>query len=131
MSDDVQALLARAREELRAVQTLVDAGFQEQADSRAYHAAFYAAEAGLLALGESRSRHSGVIAAFGRIVVKDRGFDQGQARALRTLFDLRNSADYDWLNSPRSDDEDSLALARAFVDAVASWIAQRSAPSDA
>jgi uncharacterized protein (UPF0332 family) len=129
--DDVRALLARASEELGAVQTLLDAGFHEQADSRAYYAAFYAAEAALLALGETRSKHSAVISAFGRIAVKDGGFDPDVARALRTLFDLRNSADYDWLDSSRSDDEDPLSLARPFVDAVAAWIAQRPGPAGA
>lgn len=125
MNDDVQALMARAQKELEAIRLLHDAGFHEQANSRAYYAAFYAAEAALLTLGESRVKHSGVISAFGRMVIKDGGFDPDTGSALRRLFDRRALADYTWLDTPPPDD-DPLAIARPFVDAVAAWIAQRS-----
>ncbi len=73
---------------------LVDRGFHAQAVSRAYYAAFYAAAEALLALGETRSKHSGVIAAFTRLVVKEGGIDEEIGRALRSLFNQRNVADY-------------------------------------
>jgi uncharacterized protein (UPF0332 family) len=53
-----QARLRRAHEELRAARVLRDAKLPAQAVSRAYFAAFYAAEAALLRLGETRSKHS-------------------------------------------------------------------------
>lgn len=53
--------LARSREEISAAKLLAGGGFAVQSVSRAYFAAFYAAEAALLSLGESRSRHSGVM----------------------------------------------------------------------
>ena len=65
MSDRVAALLHRSRTELDAARVLLSAGFGDQAISRAYYGAFYAAEAALLSLGETRSKHSGVLAAFG------------------------------------------------------------------
>jgi len=129
MTDPVGALLARAGTEIEAARVLQDAGFHQQADSRAYYAAFYAAEAALLALGESRSKHSGVISAFGRMVVKDGGFDAALGVSLRVLFDLRNAADYDWLERSRSSDEDSVEIAQPFVEAVAEWIAARGTQS--
>ena len=124
MSTRIDALLTRARTELDVARTLIDAGFQEQATSRAYYAAFYAAEAALLALGETRSKHSGVLAAFGRLVVRDGGFDAELGRSLRRLFDLRNSADYTWLDSPASA-EDPVAIAEPFVEGVTRWVADR------
>ena len=54
MSERSATLLARAHTELEAARVLVGAGFLDQATSRAYYAAFFAAEAALLTLGESR-----------------------------------------------------------------------------
>ena len=63
MTDEGVAGLERSRHELAAARLLADNGFPAQAISRAYYAAFYAAEAALLGIGEVRSKHAGVIAA--------------------------------------------------------------------
>ena len=126
MSARTTALIARAHTELDAARTLAGAGFADQATSRAYYAAFYAAEAALLVLGETRSKHSGVIAAFGRLVVKEHGFDPRAGGELRRLFELRNAADYSWLDEPDTTDEDPIAIADRFVAAVERWLADRS-----
>lgn len=57
--DRGEALIAHSDTELLAAHTLKEASFSAQATSRAYYAAFYAAEAALLSLGETRSKHSG------------------------------------------------------------------------
>jgi len=120
------ALLARARTALEAARTLSSAGFRDQATSRAYYAAFYASEAALLTVGETRSKHSGVVAAFGRVVVKQGGFDATLGAELRRLFELRNAADYSWLDAPEPGDDDAtLADAERFVDGVENWIRER------
>jgi uncharacterized protein (UPF0332 family) len=87
--------LERGRQELAAAQLLVDHGFAAQAVSRAYFAAFYAAEEALLAVGEVRSKHAGVVAAVGRELVRDRGLDPAAGRLLRSLFARRSRADYE------------------------------------
>lgn len=66
-----------------------------------------------------------MIAAFGRRVVKEGGFDPTTAAALRQLFELRNAADYSWLDTPAVDEVDVPGLARAFVDSVAAWLSDR------
>ena len=120
------ALLARARTELEAARTLSSAGFGDQATSRAYYAAFYAAEAALLAVGETRSKHSGVVAAFGRVVVKEGGFDAALGAELRRLFELRNAADYSWLDEPQpGGNDDPVSDAKRLVDGIEHWIAER------
>jgi uncharacterized protein (UPF0332 family) len=124
VSDRVDALVERARQEIDVATTLQRAGYLEQAASRAYYAAFYAAGAALLVLGETRSKHSGVISAFGRLAVKDGGFDPRLAAHLRVLYELRNSADYDWLDRPTGSADDPVSLAIPFVDAVAAWISE-------
>jgi len=56
--DGPRGLLEKGRRDLEAARILHRAGFSAQAISRAYYAAFYAAEAALLARGETRSKHA-------------------------------------------------------------------------
>ena len=93
--------------------------------SRAYFAAFRAAEACLLALGETRSKHAGVIAAFIQQLVKAGGFDPESARGLRSLFDQRNAADY---AAPSVSEEvvgSAIATAERFVAEAERWLRER------
>ena len=118
-------LLARAHNELDAASLLATGGFGAQAISRAYFAAFYAAEAALLSVGETRSKHAGVIAAFGQVVVRPTSFAADDGRLLRSLFERRNEADY--AHAPVPAEEVTLAIgdARRFVAAVEAWMADR------
>ncbi len=119
----VQERLTRTSSDLDASRLLLKGGFLDQAASRAYYAAFYAAEAALLRLGETRSSHAGLIAAFGALVVKSGGFDPSIAALLRELFDLRNDADYELLGSIKQDDAlRAIASAEWFVVAVEDWL---------
>jgi uncharacterized protein len=119
MSDEQ---LARSRQELGAARLLAEAGFGAQAISRAYFAAFFAAEAALLLLGETRSKHSGVISAFGRRVVREGGLEESTGRLLRSLFERRNEADYGSPSVTVGEAEGAVRDAEQFVDAVASWM---------
>jgi uncharacterized protein (UPF0332 family) len=125
VSERIAALLARSGTELEAARVLASSGFADQAISRAYYGAFYAAEAALHALDETRSKHSGVVAAFGRLVVREGGFDAKLGGELRRLFELRNAADYSWLDAPSSDADDPIGAAERFVEGVERWIADR------
>ena len=122
MTHAIPALLARARTELDAAGVLMREGFENQSTSRAYYAAFFAAEAALLSLGESRSKHSGVIAAFGRLVVKEGGLDRAIGGSLRRLFELRNAADYASLDDSDAGSAEAIAIAEQFVQSVVAWI---------
>ncbi len=118
--------LTRSRREIEAAQLLAEGGFGAQAVSRAYYAAFYAAEHALAALGESRSKHSGVIAAFGRLVVREGGLGEEIGRILRSLFEQRSDADYGEAVASRQDAELAIRDAQRFVDAVGSWLSEAS-----
>ena len=122
MTDEQPSALARSRQELEAARVLVREGFGEQSISRAYFAAFFAAEAALLVLGETRSKHSGVISAFGKRVVRDGGLDESVGRLLRSLFERRNQADYGSASLTLEEAEVALRDAEQYVDAVAAWI---------
>ena len=93
---------------------------------RAYHAALYAAEMALASLSESRSKHSGVIAAFGRLVVREGGIGEEKGRTLRSLFEQRNNADYGEAVASDRDAELATRDAQRFVDAVESWLRAQS-----
>ena len=114
--------LARSRREIEAARLLAEGDFAAQAVSRAYYAAFYAAELALGSLEESRSKHSGVIAAFGKLVVREGGLDEPIGRILRSLFEQRNAVDYGEADPSREDAELSIRDAQRFVDAVESWL---------
>jgi hypothetical protein len=116
--------LARSRREIEAARLLAEGDFAAQAISRAYYAAFYAAEGALGSLSESRSKHSGVVAAFGKLVVREGGLEEKIGRILRSLFEQRNNADYGEAEVSRQDAEMAIADAEHFVDAVESWFAR-------
>src|SRR5205807_6367552 len=117
--------LTRSRREIEAARLLAEEDFGAQAVSRAYYGAFYAAEQALGSLGESRSKHSGVIAAFGRFVVREGGLKQETGRILRSLFEQRNDVDYGEAVASPEDAERAIRDAKRFVDAVESWLSER------
>ncbi|MPZ61986.1 MAG: HEPN domain-containing protein [Propionibacteriales bacterium] len=118
------AELEHARQEIAAVRALLDLGFNAQAVSRAYYAAFYAAEAALQALGQSRSRHAGVVAAFGQYLVLEGRLDRDHGRALNTLLERRNRADYTHEAVGVEEARAAVADAEDVVDAVADWLSK-------
>jgi uncharacterized protein len=116
--------LSRSRREIEAARLLAERDFGAQAISRAYYAAFYAAEQALHSLGETRSKHAGVIAAFGKLVIREGGFDEGSGRVLRSLFEQRNEVDYGEAVASPEDAERAIDDAERFVDAVESWLSR-------
>jgi uncharacterized protein (UPF0332 family) len=128
VSDAVKRELERARREIAAARALIDTGFPEKAVSSAYYAVFHAAVASLLELGETRSKHSGVLSAFGRLVIKDGGFDRELGGLRRRLFDRRNDVEYG-LEQPSAEEAGAdTDEAERFVIEVERWIEERSAP---
>jgi uncharacterized protein (UPF0332 family) len=118
--------IPRRQNDLKAARYLLSAGFTVQAVSRAYQAGFVAAEAALQELGETRSKHSGVISAFTRIVVREGGLGQEMDAVLRSLFSASNEADYQERDVPTKEAETVVGDAERFVDAVEEWLAARS-----
>lgn len=123
--NEVDSLLERARRELTITQSLIDQGFDNVAISRAYYAAFYAATAALLELGYARSKHSGVISAFGQLLVRGEGLGSAAGRDLRRLFEERSAADYGAERASATMAEESLRRATAVVEEVDRWFTSR------
>lgn len=116
---DVRLYMNRARLDLQAVEVNLQNGFYAVAVSRAYYAMFYAVTALLKSNGIDRSKHSGVIAAFGQYFVKTGLIEIEFAKILTHAFNSRNDTDYDLIWMPdvklaRTEMED----AQRFVERV-------------
>jgi uncharacterized protein (UPF0332 family) len=123
VSGPIEEGIVRAHQELAAAGLLADNGFGAQAVSRAYYAAFYAAEAALLHIGQTRAKHSGVVSAVGRLLVRERGLDERAGRQLRSLFERRSQADYGLAEVPDEEARRAVDDAEAVVEIVETWLA--------
>ncbi|HJN18477.1 MAG TPA: HEPN domain-containing protein [Armatimonadota bacterium] len=94
MTRCIPKLFERARENAAVAEKLVADGHTEIAVSRAYYVMFYVAEALLAHVGQSYSKHSAVIAAYGKEYAKTDLLDPKFHRYLRDAFELRGDADY-------------------------------------
>jgi uncharacterized protein (UPF0332 family) len=94
MTEAVHELLDKSERSINAANLLLGDGYDDFAASRAYYAMFYAVEALMLDRDLSFSKHSAVIAAFGKLFVKTGIFDSRFHRSLLNAFDLRNAGDY-------------------------------------
>jgi uncharacterized protein (UPF0332 family) len=86
--------LAKARRNLRSARVLLADGDYDSAVSRAYYAMFYVAEALLLSKGLAYSKHSAVIAAFGKEFAKTGELSAEFHAHLREAAEARNISDY-------------------------------------
>lgn len=123
--------LRRAHDEIRAAHLLAGAGLTAAAVSRSYYAGFYAAEEALVTIGETRSKHSGVVSALGQLVVKQHGLDARAGRLLRSLFDRLSQADYGLTDVPQDEADRAAEDAELVVELIASWIEARPERPDA
>jgi uncharacterized protein (UPF0332 family) len=122
VTEEGPAEFERSRQELAAARLLNDNGFPAQAISRSYYAAFYAAEAALLRLGEVRSKHAGVVAAVGKLLVVESGLDPRAGRLLRSLFERRSRADCEAETVPAGEGALAADDAAFVVNAIETWL---------
>ena len=112
MTPDQVALLQKAQASLEAARLLADRALYDFAVSRAYYTMFYVAEAFLLEEGLAFSKHSAVIATFGRRFAKTGRVPQEFHRYLIEGQDSRNVGDYD-IRPGLSKDEAAEQITRA------------------
>lgn len=94
MTPEQQKLLEKATRSLQAARELNRTGFPDFAASRTYYAMFYIATAFLEGEGLSYSKHSAVIAAFGRIFARTNRIPVELHRYLIDAERIRLRADY-------------------------------------
>ncbi len=94
MTSQLAALAEKARRGIRSAHILVRDGDYDTAVSRAYYAMFYLAEALLLSKNLAYSKHSAVVAAFGREFAKPGLLPVDFHTHLREAAEARNICDY-------------------------------------
>lgn len=127
MSDSPEVLdnlLAKAWRSLAVAEGLLADGHADFAASRAYYGCLYVAEALLLSEGLSYSRHSQVVAQFGRHFAKTGRLDARHHRLLIEALRLRQVADYSAAPEPisREDAEHTIREGKEFFDAAREYL---------
>lgn len=117
--ESAQEMLAVAEQNLRN-------GYHTSAVNRAYYAIFYAANAVLATVGESRSKHSGVIGLFRKLFIKSGELPIDLSDIYGRIMDNRQRGDYDLgLQVDREQAKTDLEDARRFVDKVEQWLKEK------
>lgn len=128
---EARAFLDKAGRSFDAAATLLQAGYAEFAISRIYYGCFYVAEALLLTEHLSFSRHSAVIAEYGRLFAKTDLLDHRFHRLLVLTFAARHSADYDTnVDLDNAEVSGWLEEGRAFLDAARDYLDVKGAEED-
>jgi uncharacterized protein (UPF0332 family) len=122
---EVQQYLYLATEDLAAAQDNLRLSHLRAAVSRAYYAMFYAATAVLGSRGVWRSKHQGVIAAFGEYLVRPGLIEPQYGRMFHDALEARVDSDY----APQPDLNETsarnqIANAQEFVRRMVQILAQ-------
>ena len=124
MTADQELLLKKAHDSLYAARVLAREGLYDFSASRSYYAMFYAVQALLLGRKLTFSKHSAVIAAFGREFAKGGSVPADFHRYLIEAQEDRNVGDYG-IGPGISPDEASEQMGRAeevirFIEGIVS-----------
>ena len=125
--EDKQALAnaryLHAEECLQAAQLLLSNGNYKSAANRSYYAIFHAMRA-VLAFDEiDKSKHSGIIAEFRRLYIKEGVFDTKLSHIISVLFDIRQNSDYDdFFVISKADVIEQIANADLFLTAIKQYL---------
>lgn len=124
--EEVDLLLAKAKESLSVAQLLFPQGFTSAVASHAYYAMFYAAEA---ALGSIRVRHGGhesTLELFEKRICVAGWLDPRFHRMIEAAYKTRLQADYQVQKQVEPErTKELISEAGEFVTAVSGWIEDR------
>jgi uncharacterized protein (UPF0332 family) len=131
MTPEQGALIRKAKDSLKAARIMAEGELYDFAISRAYYTMFYVAQAFLLGEGKAYSKHSGVIAAFGKEFAKTGRVPKEFHSYLIEGFDRRNVGDYD-IKSDVTNEETTEQIVRAekFVELAEKLIGPEGPPQE-
>ena len=119
----IQIYLDHAHQSLESAASNIENDFYATAINRAYYAIFYAASGLLLVKDISRSKHSGVIAAFRQYFVKPGLIDPEYSDIYGDVMDARIVGDYDMtFEAEPVTAKEKLEDARRFVERVSRYL---------
>ncbi len=115
--NEFEALIKKAEKSLEASKELLKRGFYDFAAARAYYTMFYCTEALLLTKNIQVSKHSSLIALFGKEFIKTGEIPYKLYTSLVMAFNLRHEADYDvMLEVPKERAEEVIKLSEEFLE---------------
>ncbi|MBU0512470.1 MAG: HEPN domain-containing protein [Chloroflexi bacterium] len=124
---EVALYIENAHESLSVAKLNLDNDFYAAAINRAYYAIFYAANALLVTKNLSRSKHTGVLAAFRQHFVKTGLVSPELSEIYGQVMDDRHEGDYELITATSQEDAAiDLQQAHRFVDAVEAWLTKES-----
>ncbi len=126
MSEELKKLIIKAKRSLRAARRLYKNADYDFSVSSAYYAKFYCAEAMLLTQGLSYSKHSGVIAAFGRHFVKTGLLPSSFHSSFLTAFKDRQIGDYEVIKKiSKQEAETNIKNAKEFINQAVKYLKEK------
>jgi uncharacterized protein (UPF0332 family) len=126
MSEVFGKLVSKAERSLKAARRLYKNGDYDFSVSRAYYAMFYCAESLLLTQGLTYSKHSAVIAAFGRYFAKTGIVPSSLHSYLLTAYKDRQIGDYEVIkNITPMDAETHLKNAKEFLNVTIKYLEEK------
>ena len=125
--DEKNALIAlkveRANETIKEIPVLIEQGFYRTAANRMYYACYYIVSALLLQRGYEARTHNGIITLFSLKFVKTDIVSIKEGRLYRSLFELRQTGDYDELVFiDKEDIETRFEPAKQFIKTIENLI---------
>jgi len=127
---EIEALIIKAERSVRIARSLLSSGDYDFSVSRAYYAMFYCAEALLLTKDLRFSKHSAVIASFGKEFVKKGLFSKELHRAFIKAFRERQKGDYEVIEMPtREEAEDIVNEAEVFLEKTKEYLKHKTVGS--
>jgi uncharacterized protein (UPF0332 family) len=113
----IDAYLEKAERKLAVAKKLAATGDHEDAVSRAYYAAFHAAQALLLAEGQRAETHRGLLTLFALLLVKPGKIDARFGKFLANLKDDREASDDETFSFvDQAQAQNAIEEAQAFLD---------------
>lgn len=122
-SDLIKACLKKAHQKLGSSAKLAKSKSYDDAVSRAYYAAFYAAQAALIGKGLSSKTHQGLIQLFSAHFIKTGILDKKLGSILVELKDDREKGDYEIYSTlDKGDAYEALLRATNFVKSIEGYL---------
>jgi uncharacterized protein (UPF0332 family) len=122
----IEGYIEKSRQKLEVARQLLRDRHFDDAVSRAYYAAFHAAQAALLAEGQRADSHRGVVTLIGLLLVKTGKLAPRFGRMLANLKDDREASDYDVVSF--TDEEtaaEAVGEAEEFCAAIRGYLSER------
>lgn len=115
--------LERAYEDLQSAEELFSEGHYRGANNRAYYAIFHSMRSALALKSVDSAKHSGVIAEFRRLFIKEGLIPVEVSKMVGSAFTIRNASDYDdMFIASKTESMEQIENARYVYDKICEYV---------